>query len=179
MDTIRAKKNWNSYGTTVGLAICELSSIISALKKASTTELNPNFIELSPCGVIHTGHKYGNNDAVCTENMASTLERQVIVERDEIYLNPGKFNEQNYAEIVNKLFSEMVDDYPNIPMPRPTRTHTYDFGYTFMGVWLLDGECKATAGNADKSFMVLHCLYQLVTQDMALYKLTTSNRFYF
>ena len=111
--------------------------------------------------------------------MASTLESWVIVGGDEIYLNPEKFNKENHAEIVNKLFSEMVDGYPNVPTPRPTQTHIYDFGCTFMGAWLLDGECKATATNADKGFMVLHCLDQLVTQDMALHVLTTSNRFYF
>ena len=163
----------------MGSAICELSLIISALKKASSEELNPNFIELSPHGVAHTGHKYGNHDSVCTEYMASTLESKVIVGGDEIYLNPEKFNKENYAEIVNKLFSEMVDGYPNVSTPRPTQTHTYDFGCTFMGAWLLDGECKATATNPDKVFMVLHCLDQLVTQDVALCMLTTSNKFYF
>ena len=69
---------------------------------------------------------------------------------------------------MNKLFSEMVDGYPNIPTPRPTRTHTYDFGCTFMGVWILDGECKASATEADKGFMVLNCLDQLVIQDVEL-----------
>ena len=34
---------------------------------------------------------------------------------------------------VNKLFSKVVDGYPGIPAPRPTQTHTYDFGCTFMG----------------------------------------------
>ena len=94
-------------------------------------------------------------------------------------MNPEKFNKENHAEIVNKLFSEMVDGYPNVPTPRPTQTHTYDFGCTFMGVWLLDGECKATATDADKGFVVLHCLDPLVTQDVALCMLTTSNQFDF
>ena len=74
MDTIKAKKNWNSHGATVGVAICELSSIISSLHQASTTELPPNFIELIPHGVVHTGHKYGNSDAVFTEYMVSSHE---------------------------------------------------------------------------------------------------------
>ena len=39
-DTIRAKKNWNSYGATVREAICELSLINSSLHQASTTELS-------------------------------------------------------------------------------------------------------------------------------------------
>ena len=69
---------------------------------------------------------------------------------------------------MNKLFSEEVDGYPSVPAPRPTQTHTYDFGCIFMGVQFLDGECKDSATDADKSFLVLHCLGQLVTQDVAL-----------
>ena len=34
MDTIRAKKNWNSHGAALGSAMCQLSSIISSLGKA-------------------------------------------------------------------------------------------------------------------------------------------------
>ena len=43
-DTIRAKKNWNSHGATLGLAICQISSIISSLGKASEEEVRPDFI---------------------------------------------------------------------------------------------------------------------------------------
>ena len=73
----------------------------------------------------------------------------------------------------------MVDGYPDVPKPRPTQTHTYDFGCTFMGAQILDGECKASATKADKGFMVLHCLDQLVTQDVTLCMFTTSNQFQF
>ena len=94
-------------------------------------------------------------------------------------MNPERFNKENHAERVNKLFSEMVDGHPNIPTPRPTQTHTYDFGCTFMGAQILDGECKASATKADKGFRVLNCLDQLVTQDVAQGMLTTSNLFQF
>ena len=80
---------------------------------------------------------------------------------------------------MNKLFSETVDGYPSVPAPRPTCTHTYDFGCTFMGVQFLDGECKDSATDADKGFQVLHCFDQLVTQDVALCMLTTSEWLYF
>ena len=123
-DTTRAKKNWNSHGTTLGSAISQLSAIISSLHKASKEELNPDVNELIPHGVVHTGHKYGNTHSICTEYMMSTHESQIIVGGDEIYLNAERFNQENHADIVNKLFSEMVDGYPSISAPRLTKTHT-------------------------------------------------------
>ena len=132
-DTIRSKKNWNSHGATLGLAISQLSSIISSLGKASEDEVRPDFNELIPCDVIHTGYKYRNTHSVCTEYMVSTCESQIIIGGDEIYLNAERFNQHNHAGIVNKLFSEEIDGFPAIPEPRPTQTHTYDFGCIFMG----------------------------------------------
>ena len=178
-DRVRAKKNWNSHGSTLGMAICQLSSIISGLRKAREEEPNPDINELIPHGVVHTGHKYGNTHSVCTEYMVSTHESRIICGGDEIYLNAERFNQENHIDVVNKMFSETVEGYPSIPAPRPTRTHTYDFGCTFMGAHLVDGECKDTATNADKGFLVLHCLDQLVTQDVALYMLMTSEWFNF
>ena len=134
MDTIRSKKNWNSHGAALGVAMCQLSSIISSLGKASEEEVRPDFNVLIPHGVVHTGHKYGNTHSICTEYMVSTLESQIIIGGDEIYLNAERFNQHNHADIVNKLFSEAVDGYPSIPAPRPNRTYTYDFGCTFMAV---------------------------------------------
>ena len=86
-DTIRSKKNWNSHGATLGLAICQISSTVSSLGKASEEEVRPNFNELIPCGVVHTGHKYANAHSVCTEYMVSTCESQISVGGYEIYLN--------------------------------------------------------------------------------------------
>ena len=54
-DTIRSKKNRNSHGATLRLAISQLSSIISSLGKASEEEVRPDFNELIPHGVVHTG----------------------------------------------------------------------------------------------------------------------------
>ena len=93
-------------------------------------------------------------------------------------MNAERFNQENYADIVNKLFSEMVNGYPSIPAPRPTQSHAYDFGCTFMGASFLDGECKDSATDTDKGFKVLHCLEQLVTQNVALCMLMTSECFY-
>ena len=111
--------------------------------------------------------------------MVSTCESWIIIGGDEIYLNAKRFNQHNHADIVNKLFSESVDGYPGVPALRPTPTHTYDFGCSFMGARLFDGECKDSATNADKGFLVLHCLDQLVAQDVALCMLMTSERFHF
>ena len=73
-DTIRSKKNWNSHGRILGLAISQLSSIISSLGQASEEEVRPDFNELIPCDVVYTGHKYGNTHSVCTDYIVSTCE---------------------------------------------------------------------------------------------------------
>ena len=52
MDTIRAKKNWNSHGATLGLAISQLSSIISSLGMASKEEIKHDINEIIPYGVV-------------------------------------------------------------------------------------------------------------------------------
>ena len=54
--------------------MCQLSSIISSLGKASEEELRPNFSKLIAHGVVHTGHKHGNTHSVFTEYMVSTCE---------------------------------------------------------------------------------------------------------
>ena len=91
-ETIRAKKNWNSHGATLGSAISQLSLIISSLGKASEEEVRPDFNEIIPHGVVHTGHKYGGTLSVCTEYMVSTHESRIIIGGDEIYLNAERFN---------------------------------------------------------------------------------------
>ena len=53
------------------------------------------------------------------------------------------------------------------------------FELTMPNLYLLDKECKSTATDADKGFMVLHCMDQLVTQDVALCILMTSTQFSF
>ena len=83
----------NSHGAILGSAICQIFLIISSLGKASEEEVRPDFNELIPCGVVHTGHKYGNTYAVCTEYMVSTHESQISDGGDEIYLNVERFNQ--------------------------------------------------------------------------------------
>ena len=80
---------------------------------------------------------------------------------------------------MHKLFYETVPGYPQVPATRPTRAHTYDFGCTYMGAWLIYGNCKGIATDADIGFMVSYSMDQLVTQDVALCMLTTSHWFQF
>ena len=63
------------------------------------------------------------------------------------------------------------------PMPRPTWAHTLDFNLNFCGMRLIDGECKDTAGDAEKAVLVLHSLDQLAYKDCAHAMLTTNNAF--
>ena len=63
------------------------------------------------------------------------------------------------------------------PTPRPTRAHTLDFNLNFCGTHLIDGECKDTAGDAEKAVLVLHSLDQLAYKDCAHAMLTTNNAF--
>ena len=44
---------------------------------------------------------------------------------------------------------------------------------------MLDGECKASASNAEIAFMVLHSQEQLVTQDVAMSMLKMSHKISF
>ena len=111
--------------------------------------------------------------------MAGTVKSRVIVGGDKVYLNPSKFRRENHGAKVQELFSEMVTGYPEASALRPIQSHIYDFRFTYMGAWLIDGECKAAANEADISFMVLHSMDQLVTQDMSLCMLTASHRFTF
>ena len=60
-------------------------------------------------------------------------------------------------------------------MPRPTRAHTLDFNLNFCGMCLIDGECKDTAGDAEKVVLVLHSLDQLAYKDCAHSMLTMNN----
>ena len=66
----------------------------------------------------------------------------------------------------NKVCEIMNRELPNVkvPVPRPTRAHTFDFNLTFNGVRLLDGECKETQSQHEKAILVLHSLDQLAYQ---------------
>ena len=103
--------------------------------------------------------------------MCSIVEQRVLGNL-ETYLNTDTFRKEKHAELVRQIFSETVPGYPDAPVPRPTRAHTFDFNCTYQGARLLDGECKASASNTEIAFMVLHSQEQLITQDMAMSMLT-------
>ena len=66
-----------------------------------------------------------------------------------------------------------------VPVPLPTRSHTFDFNCGYGGACLVDGECKGVCTEADKAILVRHLLDQLVLKDSALAMLTTNNGFTF
>ena len=177
-DTFRAKKNWNSHGASVGSAICQLASILSQMPAASLHELGHNFNVLIPQGNEQMGSKHGHHNVCYTEYMCSKLEPRVMGNL-EVYLDLDIFRRDNHATKVRELFEETVPGYPKAPAPRPTRAHTFDFNCMYHGARLVDGECKASATNAEIGFMVLHSTEQLVTQDVAMSMLTTSHQIAF
>ena len=177
-DTFRTKKNWNSHRASVGSAICQLASILSQMPAASLHELGHNFNVLIPQGNEQTGSKHGHHNVCYTEYMCSKLEPRVMGNL-EVYLDLDIFRRDNHAAKVRELFEETVPGYPQAPAPRPTRAHTFDFNCTYHGARLVDGECKASATNAEIGFMVLHSTEQLVTQDVAMSMLTTSHQIAF
>ena len=178
MDTFRAKKNWNSHGASVGSAICQLASILSELQSASVNELDANFNVLIPQGNVQTGSKHSHHNVCYTEYMCSQLELGVMGNL-EVYLNLDIFWRDNHAAKVKELFEETVPGYPHAPAPRHTKAHTFDFNCTYRGARILDGKCKASATKAEISYMVLHSTEQLVTQEVAMSMLTTSQQMAF
>ena len=163
---------------SVGYSICQLASILSQMKTASLTELDENFNVLIPQGNEQGGSKHGNHNVCYSEYMCSVVEQKVLGNM-ETYLNLDTFRKEKHFEVVKKIFAETVPGFPDAPAPRPTRAHTFDFNCTYEGARLLDGECKASASEAEIAFMVLHSQEQLVTQDVAMSMLTTSHKMSF
>ena len=64
------------------------------------------------------------------------------------------------------------------PVPCATQAHTYDFNCTYMGVHLIDGECKGEnkpdVKSAASAFLMLHSTEQLAYKRSALSMLTTN-----
>ena len=175
-DIFQAKKNWKSHGASVGSVICQFASILSQLTTACAHELKENFNVLIPQGNEQMGSKHGHHNVCYSEYMCSTLETRVMGNL-EVYLNLDTFRRDHHADKVKKLFEETVPGYPHTPAPRPMRAHTFDFNCMYEVACLVDGECKAT--KPDIAFMVLHSTEQLVTQDMAMSVLTTSQQMEF
>ena len=173
------RKNWNSHGASVDSAICQLASILSQMPAAaSVNELNHNFDVLIPQGNEQMGSKHKHHNVCYTEYICSKYEPRVM-ENLEVYLNLDIFQRDNHAAMVKKLFEETVPGYPHAPAARLMTAHTFDFNCTYNGARILDGECKASATNAEIGFMVLHSAEQLVTQDVAMSMLTTLHQMAF
>ena len=181
MDTthsFRVNKNWNSHGAQVGAAMCQLGSILASLENAGNQRLvSTHFAEVIPRGCVQTGAKHGNHDVTYVEYMCAAIEKRMVIGGEECYLNHVKFRKENHAEKVRKLFDEKMVNL-DAPVPRPTRAHTFDFNCTYMGVRLIDGECKGDskpdAKSAASSVLVLHSVEQLSYKKTALSILTTS-----
>ena len=86
-----------------------VNSIISGLRKASEEGPNPEMNDLILHGVVYTGHKHRNTHSVCTEYMVSTHKSWIICSEDKVYLNAGRFNQEDHSDVVNKMFSETVE----------------------------------------------------------------------
>ena len=100
-----------------------------------------------------------------------------MISGKESYLNHIKFVKDNHAEKIRKTFDEKMADI-DAPVPCPTQAHTYDFNCTYMGVRLIDGECKGESKPDTKSaasmVLVLHSTEQLAYKRSALSMLTTN-----
>ena len=75
-----------------------------------------------------------------------------------------KFRGDHHDDKVRQIMNR---ELPNIkvPVPRPTRTHMFDFNLTFNSARLLDGECKGTQSQHEKAILIFHSLDQLTFKD--------------
>ena len=180
MSTVQVGKNWNSHGADLGSSLCQIASILASLDNAylQPATVADDFPVLIPQGNIQTGHKHGHHDVVYVEYMTSKLEPLPDSGGKQNYLSHGKFMKNNHGEKVAAMFDETVEE-DDAPIPRPTRSHTFDFNLTYCGARLIDGECKGNATDDEKGVLVLHTLDQLALKDTALAVLTTNNGFAF
>ena len=126
---------------------------------------------------MQTGAKHGNHDVTYIEYMCSAIEPRIVIGGVEPYLNHIGFRKDNHGDKVRKLFDEKMP-HLNAPVQRPTRAHTYDFNCTYMGVRLIDGECKGDSKpktkSAASSVLVLHSVEQLAYKRTVLSMFTTN-----
>ena len=181
MDTTHSfpvNKNWNSHGSQVGAAMCQLGSILASFEDASNRRLvSMHFPEVIPRGCVQTGAKHGNHDVTYVEYMCAAIEKCLVISGKESYLNHIKFVKDNHAEKIRKIFDEKMANI-DAPVPCPTQAHTYDFNSTYMGACLIDGECKGESKPDTKfaasAVLVLHSTKQLAYKRSALSMLTTN-----
>ena len=179
ISTFQVCKNWNSHGATLGATLCQIALMLSCLDNASKGSLiDVDFTQLIPQGNVQTGHKHGHHEVSYVEYMTSGKERSVVTGAEELYLDHMKFRGDHHDEKVHEIFSR---ELPNLhaPVPRPTRSHTFDFNMSYHGARLLDGECKGSSSEHEKAILVFHSLDQLAFKDEALTLLTTNNSFTF
>ena len=179
LSTVQVGKNWNSHGAALGSCLCQLSALLSGLDTASAGPYIPReFSYLIPQGNIQTGHKHGHHDVVYVEYMTAAIEPLVVTGGKQNYLNHGNFMRFKHAEKVRAIMDKTLP-MCHAPVPRPTRSHTFDFNLTYAGARLIDGECKGIATEDEKAVLVLHSLEQLALKETALAMLTTNNCFTF
>ena len=163
--SFHVNKNWNSHGSQVDAAMCQLGSILVSFEDASNQRLvSMHFSEVIPRGCLQTGAKHGNQDVTYVEYMCSAIEKRLVIGGEESYLNHIKFVKDNHAEKIRKIFDEKMANI-DAPVPCPTWAHTYDFNCTYMGVHLIDGECKGDSKpdseSAASAVLILHSTEQL------------------
>ena len=98
-------KNWNSHGAQVGTAICQQGCILAGFEGAVQKPLISNhFPETIPQGCVQTRAKHGNHDVTYVEYMCAAIEKHLVIGGQESYLNHIKFNKDNHAAKVRKIF---------------------------------------------------------------------------
>ena len=69
-------QTWNSHGSQVGAAMCQLGSILASFEDASNKRLvSMHFSEVILRGCVHTGVKHGNHDITYVEYMCAAIEK--------------------------------------------------------------------------------------------------------
>ena len=177
LSTLQVGKNWNSHGATLGASVCQLAALLSSLDTANSGAHIPReFPVLIPRGNVQTGHKYGHHDVCYVEYMTAAKEKLVVTGGEQNYLNHGTFVRDKHGAKVRAIMDRTLAT-TDAPIPRPTRSHTFDFNLTYAGARLIDGECKGHAAEYEKAVLVLHSLEQLALKETALGMLTTNNSF--
>ena len=124
------------------------------------------------------GHKHGHHNVVYIEYMMAVMEQLPKTGGKQNYLTHGNFMKNNNGAKVAAIFDKKIKG-SIVPVPRPTRSHTFVFNLTYCSARLIDGECKGSATEDEKCVLVLHTLDQLALKNSVLGVLTTNNTFTF
>ena len=85
--TFAVCKNWNSYGTIVGAALCQLSSVLGSLESGAIGPLIDGtktwpfleFQQVIPLGNALMGQKHGHSEIVYVKYMVSVAEEPAVM----------------------------------------------------------------------------------------------------